>query len=321
LRLDVHDFVHPDSLPLFSEYLETCRRGELFHCEAQNIRKDGTAFDIEVYGARLNYRGEPHAFAIVRDISQRKAAERELQRQETMLAHVSRLSTLGEMVAGIAHEVNQPLYSIVNFAKASGNVLAGSDSPDLEALRNWNEEIAAAAMRAGDIVRRLRDFTRRTPAAQRAEDLSAIVRESLGLVRHELRRAAVDVELQLASDLPLVQVDHVQIQQVLVNLLKNAIEALEGHRASGRRVQIATTLDGQRVRVDVADNGPGVGPLAAGNPFDPFVTTKPEGVGLGLPISRTIVEAHGGKIAARANAEGGATFSFTLPISAYEATP
>lgn len=315
LKLDPREFVHPDYHHLYAEFIETTERGELFHCEAKNVRKDGTVFDIDVHGTKLLYRGEPHAFAIVRDITRRKAAQAELRRQEAMLAHVTRLSTLGEMVAGIAHEVNQPLYSIVNFAKASANLLASDDSAVADDLRSWNDEISASARRAGEIVRRMRDFTRRSAAMRRHEDLGAVLRESLELVQYELRRAKVEVDLQSDDDLPAVAIDRVQIQQVLVNLIKNASEALEGQPEGDRQLQIQLRLAGENLRIDVADNGPGLQKLAGGDPFEPFVTSKPEGMGMGLPISRTIIEAHGGTISARNNDRGGATFTFYIPAA------
>ena len=221
---------------------------------------------------------------------------------------------MGELVAGIGHELNQPLYAIVNFSKACRNVLGAQGSLDRTSLREWIEEIARAAGRAGAIVARLRDFTRRTELTLAPASLNKIVEESVRLLAFEARRLGVQVTCELPSPAPLVTVDRLQIQQVLVNLLSNAYEALDAPDVPLRRVQIHVgTADGE-VEVCVADNGHGLPPDGHVRIFDPFVTTKPAGLGMGLAISRTIVEAHGGRLWAGPSAAGGAAFHFTLPL-------
>lgn len=312
LKLDPRQFVHPDSFSLFEQFVAKAQRGELFHCEAKDLRKDGSAFDIEVYGTQMTFRGEPHAFAIVRDITERKQAEEKMRQQHSMLAHVSRLSTMGEMVAGIAHEVNQPLYSILNFAKATRNTLAGEDNPNLDQVRGWIDEIADAATRAGQIVERLRDFARRGEPQRDAANANVIVKDSVDLVLFDARRQNVRVNLDLAPQALPVCVDRVQIQQMLVNLLKNAIDALHETPRDERFIFVSTQLVEGEIEVRIADTGAGLPP--EGDVFEPFVTTKPDGMGLGLAISRTIVEAHEGTIDAENNSHGGATFTLTLPL-------
>jgi PAS domain S-box-containing protein len=247
------------------------------------------------------------------DVTLRKTADERLRHMEAKLAHVSRLSAMGELVAEIAHEVNQPLYSIVNFAKASRNLLGQSDRPDLELLQEWSEQIGEAAVRAGAIVKRLRAFARRGDSEREAADANAIVGEVCELMDFSVRKCGVRVQLQLAPDLPPVFVDRVRIQQVLVNLLQNACEAIQQAGAADRRVMIRTKRLGDRVGVTVADTGPGLPKGDDFNPFDTFVTTKPQGMGMGLAISRTIIEAHGGRLWATAADLGGAEFLFTLP--------
>lgn len=251
--------------------------------------------------------------SVGRDITPQREAEARLREQEAVLAHVSRLSTMGELVAGIAHEVNQPLYSITNFAKASSNVLANAEHIDLELLRQWNDDIRLAAQRAGEIIKRLRAFVRRAEAERQPADINEIVAESVELVGFEARRRQVQVELQLAEKLPSVAVDRVQIQQVMVNLLKNAYEAMDEAQANPRRVTVSTLSRTNAVEVIVQDTGPGVPENL--HVFDAFVTTKPDGMGMGLAISHTIIDAHGGKLWLERTELPGAEFHFTLALA------
>jgi two-component system sensor kinase FixL len=220
---------------------------------------------------------------------------------------------MGELVASIAHEVNQPLFSIVNFAKASGRRLSSEEPQDLDALRELNEQIAECAVRAGTIIKRLREFVSRGQPHRDPADANGLVREACRLLDFSLRRAGVRVEFQLEPDLPKVLVDEVQIQQVLVNLLQNACEAVEAVDPSERRIVVTTRRMSDMVSVAVADSGPGLPTDSGFNLFDSFVTTKPNGLGMGLPISKTIVEAHGGTLMAMRKDGGGAEFLFTLP--------
>jgi two-component system sensor kinase FixL len=222
---------------------------------------------------------------------------------------------MGEMVAGIAHEVSQPLYSVVNFAKASRNVLAGEGPPNLDELRQWNDEIATAAARAGEILRRLRSFARRAEPEYTRASIHELIEEAVELVAFEARGRQVAVELKLCEAAAPVDLHRVQIQQVLVNLLRNAYEAIEQVSVEVRRVTIRTRAAGQFVEVSVADSGPGLSPDQQLRMFEPFVTTKPDGLGMGLAISKTIVEAHGGTLWATSNPGGGAVFHFTLPVA------
>jgi len=282
--------------------------------EHRALRKDGAVIEIEVCGKTIHYKGRRCRISAIRDVTQRKRAESALREKEAQLAHVSRLSAMGEMVAGIAHEVNQPFYSILNFAKASRNVLAAEGEPNLEGLRNWMDEIAAAAARAGDIIRRLRDFARKTDSIRAVADVGRIISDAIDLMAFEIRRRHVTLRRDLCEAPLTASVDPVEIQQVLVNLLRNACEALEEAEITPRLVTVRTALSGGFVRVSVADNGPGL-PTAEGlTIFSAFVSTKPEGLGMGLAISKSIVESHGGELWAASNPDGGATFHFTLPL-------
>lgn len=315
LQLRAPEFIHADSLHHFNGFLAAAREGRLFHCEAYDFRRDGAVFPVEVYGTQMHYLGEPHAFAIVRDITARKAAEQKLKQQELMLAHVSRLSTMGEMAAGIAHELNQPMYTIVNLAKALGNTLANHEPPDLDKAGDLCEDIAQAAAKAGEMVRRYRAFGGRGRAERRLADINTIVRDSVQLLQYELRRMDVSIEFKLADEVPPVFVDDVQIQQVMVNLIKNAIEAMHATPAKSRRITIVSEVCAEDLLVSVADAGEGLAPNMQGTLFEPFASDKPDGTGLGLAISRTIVQAHDGEISAATSPSGGVTIQFNIPLS------
>lgn len=248
------------------------------------------------------------------DVTYRKEAEEKLRRMEAQLAHVSRLSTMGEMMAGIAHELNQPLNSIVNFSKACRNVLAAETDVDLDAVREWNDDIAAAARRASAIVDRLRGFSRRTEWLHAPANLNEIVEESLNLTSADAREFRVAVTAEFASPSARVVVDRIQIQQVLVNLLRNAFEAMNDDRIDLRHATVRTEPAGEAVEVSVTDSGFGLPAEDELRIFEAFVTTKPDGLGMGLAISTTIAESHGGRLWATANPDRGATFHFTLPV-------
>ncbi len=264
----------------------------------------------------LDSSGQPAGIvAVGQDITERERAEDRLREMETQLAHVARLSTMGEMVAGIAHEVNQPFYAILNFAKAGRNVLAANDAPDLDGLRDWFEEIAASATQAGDIIQRLQGFVRRTEPVRRSESIGQIIEESVQLVGFEIRRCRIEVGVDVAEGLDNVDVDRVEIQQVLVNLLRNACEAMDRPKIQRRRISVRARAADGAVEVAVSDTGLGLPDGVGAKVLDAFVTTKPDGLGMGLAISKTIVEAHGGKLQAAPPGDGGATFRFTLPVA------
>ncbi len=251
---------------------------------------------------------------VARNITERKEAEKKLKEQEALMLHASRLSSMGELAAGIAHEINQPLYSILNYARAVKNTLDGPREPNLEDIGTWTGQILEEAARGGEISKRLRSFARRSETQREQASLSAIVQESIGFVAGEARSSNVEIQSDLADELPSVRVDRVQIQQVLVNLMKNAIEALQNHDVASRQIVISTRRVPEGVEVVVADNGPGLPADQTVDIIEPFFTTKNEGVGLGLSISNTIIEAHGSKLSCSTNAWGGATFEYTLAV-------
>ncbi|MBF0375668.1 MAG: PhnD/SsuA/transferrin family substrate-binding protein, partial [Alphaproteobacteria bacterium] len=240
-----------------------------------------------------------------------KAAHAAARRQRDEMEHGARLALLGEMASSIAHEINQPLAAIANYASGCQRRLSAGTDPDgvAEGLRS----IAGQAERAAGIVQRIRDFVRKRKPEPAVLDLNAVVRESLDLFRAVATRRGVAVEASLAETLPPVLADRIQVEQVLLNLLQNAVDAMGA--AERRRLTVATTATANgMVEVAVADTGPGLSPEARNRLFEPFFTTRPDGLGLGLSLSRSIAEAHGGRLRADDAPGGGARFAFTLPI-------
>ena len=309
-------YIHADEAATVIENYERHMSGEEPHqrYESTLVHKQGHAVDVEINASLITYQDGPASLVFVRDITEQKRTEEQLLLRDAALAHVTRLRTMGEMVAGIAHEINQPLYAISNFAAACGRTLKSSGTEHHEQLQEWTRQITEQATRAGEIIRRLGNFSRKTPAPRSQNDVNVLVREAVELMATELRRYRVRVDLDLDPSLPAVTVDNIQIQQVLVNLLSNACEAMTGVDVGSRVVRIETRVEENRVVVTVADKGTGLPADGADTLFDAFYTTKEDGMGMGLAISRTIIEAHAGKIEARSNQDGGATLEFALPV-------
>ncbi len=247
----------------------------------------------------------------------RAQAEERESRLRDELAHAGRVATAGELASSLAHEVNQPLAAIVTNAEAGQRFLARQPLARAE-LEEVLADIAQQGQRASEVIRRLREFLRKNEARRLAVDLNSVVRETLPLVRRELQDQGLRAELELEQGLPRILADPVQLQQVLVNLIKNACEALAG-RPEPRSLEIRSRSYHGRVLLDVCDNGPGLAPEVSGRLFQPYVTTKEGGMGLGLAICRSIVEAHGGRLAADSRAGAGVVFHIDLPAVAGEA--
>jgi len=251
-----------------------------------------------------------------RDVTAMRAAEAELRRRQDELVHVSRLSTMGEMATGIAHELNQPLSAIINFANGCARRLrlgVGDDAEMLDALR----QIASQADRAGEIIKRLRGMVGRQQPVREDNDLNALVREVCALMAHELRKLQVQLDLRLSPEPLYVRVDSVQIEQAVLNLMRNALDVLQEQPVASRRLIIATgALEGERVFVRVQDSGPGIPPEVMKRLFEPFFTTKASGMGVGLAIAQTIIEGHHGRIRAESWPDRGTAFTIELPACA-----
>lgn len=272
-------------------------------------RKDGTTFPMELAVGEVVLEGSREYTGFVRDITQRTESERRLQAVQSELVHVSRLTEMGQMAAGLAHELNQPLAAISNYLAASQRFLE-RDKRD-EAI-SATQKAAEQVKRAGEIIRRLRDFVKRGDSERRPEPLATLIEEAVALGFAGMSSLGVKVELRISPEASAALVDRIQIQQVLVNLIRNAIEAMT--EASRRELVIVTApRDLDWVEIRVTDTGHGLSRTIRDKLFQPFVSTKTGGMGVGLSICRSIVEAHGGDLIAGNNEDGGATFSLTLP--------
>jgi signal transduction histidine kinase len=236
------------------------------------------------------------------------------------LAHVNRVTTMGQLSASIAHEVNQPVAAAVTNAQAALRWL-GAHPPDLDEARCALDRIVRDGNRASEVISRIRSLVRKGAPRREHVDLNETILEVVALIRREAERYGVALQTRLAGGLPPVWGDRIQLQQVILNLLTNGIDALRGRDEGPRDLLVGSRRDdGQGVLVSVRDSGPGLDPEALNRLFEAFHTTKPDGIGMGLAISRSIVEAHGGRLWARPNAPRGAVFQFTLPLEAGEAS-
>jgi PAS domain S-box-containing protein len=297
------------------------RAGETVTFETRHRRRDGSEFPVEIRtgtfqrGDRLMY------LAIARDISERKLAEetvrakdQALQATRAELARVSRVMTMGELTASIAHEVNQPLAAMVTNAAAIKRWLA-SDPPDIARARRALQSISDDGRRAGEVIHRIRALVQRRPPLMVPLGVNDAIGDVIALAQQELRANGVVLARRLAKDLPPVLGDRIQLQQVLLNLVVNAIEAMSTVKDRPRELTITSGLDGaDGVLVQVSDTGPGLEGEQGDHLFEAFYTTKAEGLGIGLSISRSIIEAHGGRLSAMQNEPHGAIFHFTLPV-------
>jgi PAS domain S-box-containing protein len=253
-------------------------------------------------------------FGTVVDLHDWREAQQALQMTQAELARVSRLTTMGELAASIAHEVNQPLTAVTNNGSACLRLLANR-SLEPEVLRRALEEIVADGTRASAVIARIRGFIKKAPVEKTDLDLNEVIQEVLALAGHELHKNQVLVECQLSNTLPLVRTDRIQVQQVLLNLIMNSIEAMTGANDQPRVLVVESRIDESGgVLVAVRDSGAGLG-SQADRLFTPFFTTKANGMGMGLPISRSLIESHGGRLWAATNSPHGAVFSFTLPAA------
>jgi two-component system, LuxR family, sensor kinase FixL len=280
-------------------------------------RKDGSTFPMELAVGEM-HSGAQHFFTgFIRDLTEHQQTEARLQELQAELVHVSRLTAMGEMASALAHELNQPLSAIANYMKGSRRLLESNADARADQVRDAMDKAADQAIRAGQIIRRLRDFVARGESERRVEDVKKLVEEASALALVGAKDKGVRVRFEFAPSVDFVLADKVQIQQVLLNLIRNAIEAMEGRDRRELVVSTAPAAD-NLVAISVADTGSGIAPEVGAQLFQPFVTTKAQGMGVGLSISRTIIEAHGGSIAPRPNSGGGTVFSFTLPAVAKE---
>ena len=311
--------VPPDLAQEEDDILARVRNGQsIDHYVTRRLRKNGEEIYISLTVSPLrNVAGEVvGASKIARDVTEKRKAEARLEDLQSELIHLSRWNMMGMMASTIAHELNQPLTAVANYASALKRILANPGFSPATA-GDIIDKIVKQRERASQIVDRLRSQVARGGAERRAEDLDEVVTEALELAASTVQKAGVRVRVDSPFPLPPVLIDRVQIQQVIVNIVRNAVEAME--RAKHRLLIVSLHSGDDSVRVDIADSGPGLSTDVAERLFQPFVTTKSSGMGLGLSICKNIVESHGGQLTARPNMPRGTVFSFILPAQASDA--
>lgn len=324
---------------------EMLTRGELQQVEGESLRADGTTVPVEIRASRIDYAGHPAMLMHVRDITELKRARDELEQRviertaelvesnrrlrdemvereraeeravelHAQLAHVNRLGMMGEMAAGLAHELNQPLWAIINYVRGSLRLLDAPDTPP-QRIKGAMHKVAQQAERAGQIIHNLREFVAKGVPQRAPTNVNELVNEMVQLLAVEIRRGGVRIHRELQTDLPNAYADPVQVQQVLVNLVRNAIEAMHEAASDPRELTIRTTASDAMIHLHVRDTGPGCEVEILDRLFESFFTTKPDGMGMGLAISRSIVEAHGGTLTVVNVEPHGLCFELTLPL-------
>jgi two-component system sensor kinase FixL len=273
-------------------------------------RRDGSDFPMELAVGEMRSNDRRYFTGFIRDLTERQKTEGRLQDLQAELVHIGRLSALGEMSSALAHELNQPLSAVGNYINGARRLMDSGAAPEL--VRDGLDKAAAQTLRAGEIIRRLRDFVQRGETDRRIESLSKLVEEASALALLGVKDADIRVAIRLDATHDLILADRVQIQQVLLNLIRNSVDAMID--SPERRLVISSeAAEGDMVQVNVADTGGGMAPEVMEKLFQPFVSTKPHGMGVGLSICRTIVESHGGRIWPEPNSPHGTVFRFTLP--------
>ncbi|MBS0643660.1 MAG: PAS domain S-box protein [Proteobacteria bacterium] len=275
------------------------------------LRRDGSTFPIELSVGEMRSGDTRFFTGFIRDLTERQETQRRLQDLQTELIHMGRFTAMGEMASTLAHELNQPLTAVASYLNGCRRLLDGKTERDAVMMRDAIERAADQALRAGQIIRRLRQFVSRGDSERQVENLPKLIEEASALALVGIRETGVRVHFDIDQKALLVVVDKVQLQQVILNLMRNAIEAMQ--ETQRRELTLATRQVGdQMAEISVSDTGPGIAPDVAHRLFQPFVTTKPHGMGVGLSISRTIVESHGGRLWVEPNPEGGTIFRMTV---------
>lgn len=282
--------------------------------EVLGQRKDGTIFPHELTVGEVKAGGRRLFAGFLKDVSARQQSEQRLQELQAELVHVARLSAMGEMASAIAHELNQPLTAIINYAQTARAVVKRRPGEDAGGLASLLKKTVEQADRAGQIIRRLRQFIAKGETDRALEDINTVVEEASALALVGTRGKGIAVRRVLGEGLPPVLLDKIQIHQVITNLIRNSVDALDGVKQ--REIVISTRRAGQdSIEITIADTGPGLAPEVADRLFQPFVTTKAAGLGIGLSICRSIVDAHGGRLFASDNPGGGVVFHVHLPAA------
>jgi two-component system sensor kinase FixL len=282
--------------------------------EVNAVRGDGTLFPVHLSVGEIRHEGSRGYVGIVHDLSEVRSGQQQVRHLEEQLLHADRLVILGELTAGIAHEINQPLTAIAAYADAGCKLIGQIDEEPARNMRSICERIGGQARRAGEVVQRLRSLVRSGKVSKGRHDLNEIIRNILLLFEFEIKRTGTNLVFHPLESLEVMYVDEVQIQQILVNLVKNGLDAIAEADRKGGRVDIEVEQNGMEVEISVTDNGPGVPEKLRPRLFESFFTTKPKGVGLGLSICKNIAAAHGGTLRHEQPPAGGSRFVLTLPL-------
>lgn len=274
-------------------------------------RKNGTTFPMELAVGELRQNGQQWFTGFIRDLTERQQTQARIQDLQDDLLHASRLRSMGQMAAALSHELNQPLTATNNYLRAALRLMDAPE-PDMARIRQALTLASQQTLRSGEIIRRLRAFVARGVLTRQGESIAKLIEEASALALLGVKERGVQAHLNTDPDLPLVVVDRVQIQQVLLNLIRNAVEAMESSEARDLTIDAAPHED--MLMISVTDTGSGIPPEIEAQLFQPFVSSKREGMGIGLSVCRTIVEAHGGRLWVAANPVGGSIFRFTLPV-------
>ncbi len=283
--------------------------------EVLGKRKNGAVFPLEISVTEVKVDGAQSFTGVVRDVTERKEMEATLRQNAEQLAHYDRVDMMGEIAAGIAHEINQPLTAIATYAQACRRLVKseqGNKQDIIEAL----DTISQQAERAGDVIRRLRNIVKRTDTQRDTANINTLVEDAFRLAKLDTRTMGLNMRLELQKNLPHAEIDTIQIQQVVLNLIRNAVDALSAERKSHKFIEVKTRLNkNDEIEVVVTDNGCGIAKDIALHLFHPFFTTKEKGMGIGLSISQSIINAHAGKLWFESDPGKGTSFFFSLPIA------
>ena len=313
MHLSITDILTPESQQAGIDHFNNVTNFGCASSEMLYKTKDGNLGYWSIDAVKLS---EDRFLSFVKDITERKKAEQQVQTHQTELAHAWRLNTMGEMSTGMAHELNQPLCAVLNYAQACSRLVKNKEQLNFNQLDNALEQIITQTNRAGEIIKRIRQIVGKRQPEVMPVDINNIVREVLDMENSEAKQKSIVLETQLDEHLPFVLADRIEIEQVVLNLVRNAFEAMGQTESDQRYLAIQTTrTDENKVMIAVRDTGKGLSPDEAEKVFDSFFTTSPSGLGIGLSISRTIVEGHKGHLWAESNPDRGATFKFTLPIA------
>jgi two-component system sensor kinase FixL len=282
--------------------------------EETGLKSDGSTFPIRLSVGEIKQEDASQFVGIIHDLSVQREAEDKIRQLEEQLLHADRLVILGELTAGIAHEINQPLTAIAAYADAGKHLIERSGDENPENIQLICERIAEQSRRAAEVVRRLRKLVRTGSVTKARHDINQIIRYTLLLFEYETKKHNIELEFYPAEEIDILFVDDIQIQQILVNLVKNGLDAMNTVEKEGGRITIQVKKVGKVVAVKVQDNGPGVAQADRPHLFESFFTTKPRGVGLGLSICKNIAAAHGGNLRYESPVEGGSRFTLTLPL-------